>query len=167
MKRTVIRCWLSDVSSITAHWIRCLYSINSGYEKCQNDRMLPSPHELIHVARAHVEVCHPTEVLDFVSAAFPVLDKIDPHVRVRGIEWYIIDKAKAMPKPGGTVMAFVIGYAPSVLRCLHLLEQKGMIAFFDPKNIAKPVGLQRLEVRRIRTQTVFRDNELEVGMVLA
>ena len=41
MKRTVIRCWLSDVPSITAHWIRCLYGINSGYEKCQNDRMLP------------------------------------------------------------------------------------------------------------------------------
>ena len=41
-----------------------------------------------------------------------------------------------------------------------------MIAFFDPKNIVQTVRVQRLNVRSIRTQTVFGNDELEVGMVL-
>src|SRR4029453_5801126 len=126
-----------------------------------------SPHELLHVARAHAEVWHPTAGLDCVSASFPGLDKMDPHVRVGGIEGAVMDKAKPMDHTCGPVMSFVIGHAPGVLRCLHLLEQKGMITFFDTKNIVQPVSLQCLNVRSIRTQTVFGDNALEMGMILA
>ena len=54
-----------------------------------------------------------------------------------------------------------------MLRCVYLLEQKGMIAFFDSKNIAQIVVLQCFNVRRIRTQAVFSDDELEVRVVLA
>ena len=49
-----------------------------------------TPHEVIHVALAHPQVRHPAEVLDLVSAYCPVLDKIDPHVHVRGIERRVI-----------------------------------------------------------------------------
>ena len=42
-----------------------------------------------------------------------------------------------------------------------------MIAFFDPKNIVQSVMWQRLDMRRIGTQAVFGDDELEVRMVLA
>src|SRR5262249_46956733 len=41
MKSTAIRCWHSDVPSITVHWSRCLDSTNSGFGNRQNDRMLP------------------------------------------------------------------------------------------------------------------------------
>jgi hypothetical protein len=43
-RRTVITCEHCAVPSITVPWIRCLYGTNSGYEKRQNDRMLPSCH---------------------------------------------------------------------------------------------------------------------------
>src|SRR5437588_693726 len=42
-----------------------------------------------------------------------------------------------------------------------------MIAFFDPEEIAKIMGLQGLNVRGIGTQTVFGHDELEVWVVLA
>src|SRR5712691_4721174 len=51
------------------------------------------------------------------------------------IEWHIIDKPKAMDHPDSAVMSFIRGHAPGLLRRLYLLEQKGMIAFFDSKDI--------------------------------
>src|SRR4030095_6707436 len=92
---------------------------------------------------------------------------MDPDVDVRGIEGHIIDKPRAMDTPSSAVVSFIIGQAPRMLRRLYLLEQKGMIAFFDPKDIAQIVMLQRLDVRRIGTQAVFGDDELEVRVVLA
>ena len=56
----------------------------------------------------------------------------------RGIERHIVDKAKPMHHARGAVMPLIIGDAPGVLGCLHLLEQIGMIAFFDPENIVHP-----------------------------
>src|SRR5262249_38955434 len=41
MRRTAITCWRCAAPNITAHSIRCLCAINSGYRKRQNDRMLP------------------------------------------------------------------------------------------------------------------------------
>src|SRR5262249_2120877 len=111
-----------------------------------------SPHEVKDVALAHAYVRYPTEVLDLGIADLPVLDEIDPHVDVRGIEWHLIDKPKAMEHPGSTVVSFIIGHASSLLCRLYLLEQKGMIAFFDPKDIVQIVMLQRLDVWSIGTQ---------------
>ena len=42
-----------------------------------------------------------------------------------------------------------------------------MIAFFDPEDIVKVVGLEGLDVRGIGTETIFGDNKLEMRMVLA
>jgi hypothetical protein len=123
-------------------------------------------HEPLHVALAHAYVCHPTEVLDLGLASLPVLDEMDLHVRIRLIERHVIDKAKAMDNPGGAVMSFIIGDAPSLLRCLHLLDQKGMVAFFDTQNVVKIVVVQDLNMRSIGTQAVFGDDELEVGVIL-
>src|SRR5262245_43197225 len=97
------------------------------------------------------QVCDPAEVLALALAHLPVLDEIDPHVAVRGIEWHIIDKPKAVTHPASAVMAFIIGDAPGLFRLLDLPEQKGMIACFDAKNIVQIMVLQRLDVRRIRT----------------
>ena len=74
-------------------------------------------------------------MLDFVIAHFPVLDKIDPHVWVGGIERDIIDKAKPMHEPRSAIVPLIIGDAAGVLGRLDLLEQIGMIAFFDPEEI--------------------------------
>ena len=72
-----------------------------------------------------------------------------------------------MDHPDSAVMPFIMGHASGMLRLLYLLEQKGMIAFFNAKDIMQIVVLQRLDVRSIRTQAVFGDDELEVRMVLA
>ena len=42
-----------------------------------------------------------------------------------------------------------------------------MIAFFDPQNIVQMVVFEGLDVRGIGTQAIFRDDKLEVRMVLA
>jgi hypothetical protein len=91
---------------------------------------------------------------------------MDLHVRIRLIERHVIDQATAMDHPGGAVLSCIIGDAPSVLRCLHLLEQKGRVAFFDTQNVVKVVVVQDLKRRSIGTQAVFGDNELEVGVIL-
>jgi len=46
-----------------------------------------------------------------------------------------------------------------VLRCLHLLEQIGMIALFHPEDIVQSLVLEALNVRGIGTQAVFGHNE--------
>ena len=70
-------------------------------------------------------------VLDLPSADLPVRHAIDPHVRSRCIERQVIDKAKPLDHTRGAVVSFIIGDLPGVLRRLHLLEQLGVIAFFD------------------------------------
>ena len=42
-----------------------------------------------------------------------------------------------------------------------------MIAFFDSKDIVTPVSVEGLDVGGVGTQTVFGDNELEMGVILA
>src|SRR5262245_31539416 len=126
-----------------------------------------TPHEVKDIALAHPQVGDPTEVLDLVLAYLPVLDEIDPYVQVRGIEWHIIDKPKAMDHPGSAVVSLIIGHAPGVLRRLYLLEQKGMIAFFDSEDIVQSVVVQGLDVRSIGTQAVFGDDKLEVGVIVS
>jgi hypothetical protein len=113
-----------------------------------------SPHEVKDVALTHAQVRHPAAVLDLGSAALPVLDEMDADVDVRGIEGHIIDKSAAMPHAGSTVVAFIIGHTSSLFRRLDLLEQKGMITFFAPKDIVQIMMLQRLDVGGIRTQAV-------------
>src|SRR2546426_7792711 len=73
-----------------------------------------TPHELKDVARVHAEVRDPTEVLHLVIAHLPVLDEIDPHVWVGGIEGDILDKAKPMHHLRSAIMPLIRGDAPSV-----------------------------------------------------
>src|SRR3989454_6376318 len=115
-------------------------------------------HQAIHSALAHPQVCSPAQVLGLPMAYLPILHNIDPHVRVRGIERHIVDQAKPMHHPSGAVMALIIRDAPSVLGCLPLGEEMGMIAFFDTENIMQPMIVQGLDVGGIGTQTVFGDN---------
>src|SRR5215471_1176109 len=86
---------------------------------------------------------------------------------MRRIERHVIDKAEAMDESYGAVVSLIIGDPSGVLRGLHLLEEIGMIACFDAKNIAETIGVEGLDMRGIGTQTVFSDDELEVGMSLA
>ena len=64
-------------------------------------------------------------------------------------------------------MALIIRDAPSVLGCLPLGEEMGMIAFFDPEKIMQPMLVQGLDVGSIGTQTVFGDDARERGGIVA
>jgi hypothetical protein len=125
-----------------------------------------TPHELKDVARVHAEVRDPTEVLHLVIAHLPVLDEIDPHVWVGGIEGDIIDKAKPMDHMRRAVVPLIIGHTPGVLCCLYVLEQRGMIAFLDTQDAVQTVGLEGRDMGGIGTQTLFGDDAREVRMVL-
>src|SRR3984893_9426930 len=123
-------------------------------------------HEGINVAFTHPYVCHPTEVLHLLIAYFPVLDDIDPYVRLRSIEWHVIDKAKAMYETRSPLVPLRRGDAASLCGGLDLLEQIGMIPFFDPQDIAEVVVVQSHDMWSIGTEAVFSNDELEVGMIL-
>jgi hypothetical protein len=127
----------------------------------------PTPHEVKDIPFGHPQVGEPAEGLALVLAPLPVLDTMDPHLRVRRIEGDGIEQAKPMHQPCGAVVPCIQGDAPSVLRGLDLLEQRGMLAFFHPEEIVEIVVLQGLNVRGMGTQTVCGDNELKVGMILA
>jgi hypothetical protein len=87
------------------------------------------------------QVGDPAEVVDLVLAYLPVLDKIDPYLRVRRIEGDVIEKAKPMDQPCGAVGALICGNAPGLLRSLACLEQSGMIAGFDTQDVVQPLGV--------------------------
>src|SRR6266705_5372573 len=72
-----------------------------------------------------------------------------------------------MPHTRGATLPLIRGDAPRVLGCLYLLEQIGMIAFFDAEDIVTTSIVQGLDMGSIGTQTVFGDDELEMGVILA
>ena len=96
-------------------------------------------HEGIHVAGTHPQVRHPTEVLHLRIAYFPVLEEVDPYVRVRSIAWPVMDKAKPMTDACGAIVPLIKSHAPIVLGSLHLVEHIGAIAFFASKDLVPPV----------------------------
>jgi hypothetical protein len=93
------------------------------------------------------------------------LHELDPHVWIGGIARDIMDKAKAMHYPGSAVVSLISSHAPGMLRRLHLLEQPGMIAFFDSEKIVQPMIVRGFKMRGSGTQAIFGDNALEVRMV--
>src|SRR6516162_713293 len=105
-------------------------------------------HELIDVPLTHPHVRHPAEVLDHVLADLPILYEIDPHIRSRGIERYVVHKAKPLHHTRGTVIPLILGHAPGFLSSLHLFEEIRMVACFHPENIVATVLRKRLAALR-------------------
>jgi len=124
-------------------------------------------HQAIHSALAHPQVCYPAQVLGLPMASLPIRNTIDPHVRVRGIERHLVDQAQPLPHPSGAVMALILRDAPSVLGCLPLGEEMGMIAFCDTENIMPPRRVQGLDVGGMGTPTVVGDDAREMGVIVA
>ena len=108
----------------------------------------------------------PSEALHLLWASLPVLDEIDPYVPSGPIEWHVIDKAKLMDNFSGAVMPLIIGDATRFFGRLHLRKQVGMVTLFHPQNIMTAVIVQGLDVRGIRTQGIFSDNEGEMRVSL-
>jgi len=129
-------------------------------------RARPPPHELIPVALAHAYIGHPPEVLNLLLTDLPVLDAIDLHGRVGGIEGHLMEKAQAVDYLGGTIVPLIIRDASSLLGGLALLEHLAMLTLFHPQDRPEVVGMEGLERRSIGTEAVFRDDELERGMSL-
>ena len=72
-------------------------------------------------------------MLDFaVSGRLPALDKIDPQVGIGGIERQVGDKTKPMVNVGLVIVTVIVSHTANSIGLGNLLEQKGMIAFFNP-----------------------------------
>jgi len=67
------------------------------------------------------------------------------------IEWHVTDKTKPMPQTRFRIVAIVVGDAPRLLSRLDLLEQVGVVPFFDTKQIVQVVILQHLDMRGVGT----------------
>src|SRR5215216_4323358 len=65
-------------------------------------------HQAINRALAHPQVCDPAQVLGLSMAYVPIRNNIAPHVRVRGLERHIVDKATPIAPPRSAVMALII-----------------------------------------------------------
>ena len=71
-----------------------------------------------------------------------------------------------MHETRSTLVPLIIGDAACLLGRLDLLEQIGVVTFFDPQDIAEIVVVQGHDMRRIGTEAIFSNDELEVGMIL-
>src|SRR5215475_10386617 len=126
----------------------------------------PASHNLIHRAFGHAEVGDPTEVLDLAMDGFPALQKVDPEVGIGCIEWYVTHKTKVLVHTSLRVLSIIRGDTSGLLRCRHLLEQEGMVTFFDTQNVMQVVLLEHLDMRGIGTEAIFGDDQFEMGVVL-
>ena len=126
-----------------------------------------TPHEVVHVPRADAQVGHPTKVLHLALTHLPILDEIDSHVSVRGIECHSHSQSGSDgPHAQHGRVAHRRSHAWPARRRLYLREQIRMIAVFHTENIVQPVDMQCLDVGCMGTEAVFGHDELEVGMVL-
>src|SRR5918993_214420 len=132
-------------------------------------------HDAIHRALVDTQSGDPTKMLDFaLSRGLPALDEIEPKFRIGGIERHVTDETKPMVHLAFVVFTLIIGHvrgwtdlhATGSLGLSDLLEQKRVVALFDPQDVTHVVLLQGLNMRGIRTQAVFGDNHLEMGVVL-
>jgi hypothetical protein len=92
-------------------------------------------YEPVHRALVDPQVGDPTEVLDLTVERFPALDEIDAEIGIGCIEGHVTDKSKSMVSARCSVLTLIIRDPTRVFRFGHVLEQKGMIAFFDAENI--------------------------------
>src|SRR5688572_21055928 len=106
-------------------------------------------------------------MLDFaLSSRLPALDEIDPKVRMRGIERHVRDETKPMVHPALAVFTLLIGHPTGSLGLSNLLEQKRVVALLYPQDVTHVVLLQGLNMRGIRTEAIFGDDHLEMGVIL-
>jgi hypothetical protein len=125
------------------------------------------PHALIHRAFVDPQIGDPAPMLDWaVSRRLPALDEIDPQVWMGGIERQVRDKTTPMVHFGFAIVTIIGGHTTGSLSLGNLLEQKGVVSFFDPSNVLQVVVLQRLDVGGIRTEALFGDDHLEMRVIL-
>ncbi len=67
---------------------------------------------------------------------------------------------------GFGIVTFIVSDTASSLGLSNLLEQKGMVPFFDSSNVMHVMRLQGLNVRGIGTAAIFGDDHLEMGVIL-
>jgi hypothetical protein len=102
-----------------------------------------------------------------VGGGLPALDDIDPKGSIGGMERHLTDKTKPMVKPAVMVCTLIIGHATRSLGLSHLLEQKCVVPLLHSQNVMHVMLVKRLHMRGIRTQAVFGDDHLEVGVIPA
>ena len=105
-----------------------------------------TPHDLIHRAFIDPQVGDPTEMLHLVAVPLPTLQEVDPQIGIGLIERQVTDKAKPMAQTRFGIIAIIIGHAPRLLRRRDLLEQVGMVPFFDTQDIMQVVIVQHLRM---------------------
>src|SRR6266853_1873611 len=66
-----------------------------------------------------------------------------------------MDKPQLMFHPCRTVVPLRIGDASRFLRCPHLLEQRRMVALFDPEDRVTAVVMKGFNGWRIGTEPIF------------
>lgn len=105
-------------------------------------------------------------MLDFaLSSRLPALDEIDPKFRIGGIEWHVRDETEPMVHPALAVFTLIIGHTTRSLGLSDLLEQKRVVPLFYPQDVTHVVLLQGLNMRGIRTEAIFGDDHLEMGVI--
>lgn len=107
------------------------------------------------------------KVWDRVLAHLPVLDTMDPHVWVGGLERAIMDKTTPRHEPRRASVPLLRGDAVGVLGRLDLLAQRGVSAFLCPRGYRDPHQRSGSRCGGMRTETVCGDDARERGMILA
>ena len=113
-------------------------------------------HDLKNVGGGHGKVSHPTEMLRFTRLDFPILDEIDPFVRIGFVQRRLVDKPKTMSHP--LAFTFELADLSGLVSLVNNLKQELVVTFFDPQDEMKIVFPKLRNMRRIGTQPIFDDD---------
>ena len=90
-------------------------------------------------------------------------------VIVVGVLTTLLGLAFALPQAGEfgfVIFTIIVSHTTGSLGLSHSLEQKRVVAFFYPQDVTHVVLLQGLNMRGIRTEAIFGDDHLEMGVIL-
>jgi hypothetical protein len=96
-------------------------------------------HQFADIEFGHGEVGDLTEVLGFAGRDLPIFDEVDQQVLIACVQGHLIDETEAVD--GSFDLLFIDRGLTRLMRRFNIIKQKGMIAFFDPQNVAQIVLL--------------------------
>jgi hypothetical protein len=106
-----------------------------GVERCIVDAPASPrpPHELIPRAVVDTQIGDPAKLVDCaVSRRLPALDALDPQGWMGGLARQGRDTPTPMVHFGFAIVTILGGHTTGSLSLGNLLEQKGVVSFFDP-----------------------------------
>ena len=109
------------------------------------------------------KVRNPSEMLDLISLDFPVLQEVDPDIRLGGIEGDVIEVTEALSHARD--LPLKLSRLTPRVGLVHIIKQMSMIARLDAQDEMQLVALEFANMGSVGTQRIFDNDKGSVGIV--